>query len=761
MLANFLTEIPDLAMSPTVSDAARINDEIKALSANGGGVVRLPPGVIWLANGASASSGCIVGLPNVELRGSGRGVTFLKLMNGQDVNFDVVGIVRTPSGVVTNNFTLADLTIDGNKANNSFVAAGGVTRRVIGFYCGVSPNNVLTDTDIVCRNVEIQNCSAYGFDPHERTTRLILDHCVAHDNTLDGFTIDGCYGGEATGCISYNNGRHGFNVITGSADMTFTGCHAYGNGSSGAVTQNSSKRIVFTGGAFRNNTQHGVRFDGAPQSAPAQDLTPGSSNKLTGAIISGNGLHGVFLMGISNCEIVGNTIIDNSGTTAGVSSGIYLDETGTNYSTGNAILANKVLSNTAGRHAFSIAEASANDVGNLIQANQVSGAVTNLRLFGTDADAQNVVSIATAARDAAAAGGGGGGAGYTLPDATATLKGGIVLAGDLSGSATAPTVSKVNGSALSQVAFSGSYADLLNKPTVGIDASVPYLVTRNDPAAPWKIGASNQDADFAGARARGQAVYFNAPIAAAPQFGTAVDQQHLWDTYLEFPAADFDPNSIPNLAYFWDPNVISAADGTAISTFAATVGGANLGEATPARQPTVQTLADGKRVIRMVWSGTAGTEQDLFATVTAMAQPFTMFIVHDVTGTTTTQQIVQAGAEVLIQSTGSLQAFAGSTLSLTGQTPPLALGVTVVVFNGTTSKMYRNGGTPAQGTTGTTALATTYRLGRHSSSGRPFAGNYGKNGIYQRVLTLAEINSLGQGLAASYASCAPWTAATV
>lgn len=62
----------------------------------------------------------------------------------------------------------------------------------------------------------------------------------------------------------------------------------------------------------------------------------------------------------------------------------------------------------------------------------------------------------------------------STPDATGTTKGIIKLAGDLAGTADAPTVpaldQKVDQSALSPVALSGSYTDLVNKPsTFGYD----------------------------------------------------------------------------------------------------------------------------------------------------------------------------------------------------------------------------------------------------------------------------------------------------
>lgn len=357
-------------------DTDAIQAQLDKTAANGGGMVRLPMGVIRVRAGTSASLGCLRVGDNTHLTGFGRGVTVIKLLDGQDTAHDVTGIVRTPSGVQNAHVTISDLTIDGNKAANSTAGA-----RVIGFYCGVTPNATLADTDIVLRNVEIQNCSAYGFDPHERVTRLVLQGCVAHDNTLDGFTLDACYGAAVVGCISYANGRHGFNSITAAADCTFDGIHGYGNGGSGFVAQNSAKRLSVTGSVFRNNTGDGILLNGVPQAAPQQDITAGAAHTVTGCRANSNGGHGIHLVGISDCMITGNIVRDNSTTTAAAAHGIYLDESGTTYSTGNVVASNRVRSTNG--HGFGIAEATANDTGNVLIGNAVVGSATaNIRTLG-------------------------------------------------------------------------------------------------------------------------------------------------------------------------------------------------------------------------------------------------------------------------------------------------------------------------------------------------------------------------------------------
>jgi parallel beta-helix repeat protein len=296
------------------------------------------------------------------------GVTILQVVAGTTA--DITGIVRTPSGVANNNVTVRDLTIDGNKANVS-----GAPRHV-GFYCGVTPQSTATDTDITCERVEIKNCTDYGFDPHERTTRLRLINCTAHDNGTDGFTLDGCYDSVVSGCISYNNTRHGFNYVTATQRVRITGCEAYGNGSNGFTGQNGAKALTFTGCLAFGNTLAGASLNGVAQTTPQLDTLPGNGHDITGCTFQGNGTHGLQLVGSSQNTITGNHFRDNSQTTTNTSDHLSIDESGTTYSTGNAITGN-TFGSTAGITAqpkYAIEEKTSLDGPNIVVGNVIASA---------------------------------------------------------------------------------------------------------------------------------------------------------------------------------------------------------------------------------------------------------------------------------------------------------------------------------------------------------------------------------------------------
>lgn len=362
------------------TDQANINAAIAALP-GGGGIVQLQAGTYVVPAPGTASAGCIsMNVNHSVLAGMGMGVTTIQLAPGST---GVTGIVRTPSGVANSSVTFRDFTIDGNGANQTGLPV------IVGFYCGVTPNSTATDTDISVIRVEAMNCVGYGFDPHERTTRLYMLGCISHDNGLDGahdgFTLDAQYDGTITGCVSYNNGRHGFNLVTASTNMTLVGCDSYGNSGSGYVLQNGAKYNSLVGCKAHGNTLEGILVNGVPQSGQ-QDNLPGAHNSVKACTVALSGTHGIHLVGTSYNHISGCTVRDSSQTTTNSSNQIYLNESGTNYSTYNTVENNDLAVSTGVTNLakYGIAEKTSNEDFNFIFGNRSLGAFTApLNLLGS------------------------------------------------------------------------------------------------------------------------------------------------------------------------------------------------------------------------------------------------------------------------------------------------------------------------------------------------------------------------------------------
>jgi parallel beta-helix repeat protein len=279
-----------------LDDRAAIQAALDAAEAAGGGDVILNAGTYDLTGTGDPADGCIQVRDNINLIGAGMGVTTLRVMDDWEGN--ITGIVRTPSNEVTNNVSFSGFTIDGNRDH----AEG----KIDGFFCGTLPGSPEHCENITVNAVEVKECSGYGFDPHEQTWNLTITNCVSHDNKLDGFTLDFIVGGTISNNIAYNNGRHGFQVVTGSSNLLLQDNISYDNGVSGLTIQRGSddrvpcNNITVIGGSFYNNASAGIidrlSFD----------------NTITGVEVYGNGGSGIELWGTDNVTVTGNNIHDNS-----------------------------------------------------------------------------------------------------------------------------------------------------------------------------------------------------------------------------------------------------------------------------------------------------------------------------------------------------------------------------------------------------------------------------------------------------------------
>ncbi len=349
---------------PVVDNRAMIQAAIDAAHEAGGGIVYIPAGVYGIA-GASDTEGSIQVRSNVFLKGDGMGQTVLRLVDGSDQ--DVTGLVRSPWGEATTNWGVADLTIDGNMANT--------TGAVDGFFTGPAPDLEIRDSDVYVSRVEVMAVSRYGFDPHEQTERLSIVDSVAHDNGVDGFTIDYVMDSEFIGNVAYGNGRHGFNVVTQSNDLVLIDNVAHDNGGAGIVVQRggsdipSPHTILIAGGASYDNGREGVLVQ------MAHDVT------IEGVQITGNGMSGVRLLGAENVSVLANTIENNGQAAHDAWSEVQIQSyadaiTGTTFAaTGSLIEGNFITSNGETGARYLIEERDGNTFGNTTQDNVLTGGV--------------------------------------------------------------------------------------------------------------------------------------------------------------------------------------------------------------------------------------------------------------------------------------------------------------------------------------------------------------------------------------------------
>ncbi|MBB4000242.1 tandem-95 repeat protein [Aureimonas pseudogalii] len=340
-------------------DTAAIQRAIQACDDAQGGTIEMPAGT-YLVRGdpGNPSKGPIELSSNMTLSGAGMGQTVIKLADHFDARIN--GIVRTALETV-DNVTIKGLTIDGNRENN--------TGHQAGFICGIKEDSGKTQSNITLDNVEAKNCTAYGINPHEIVTNMVVTNSVSHGNGLDGFVADAVFGGLYANNVAYDNDRHGFNLQNMTQDLVLRNNEARDNGSAGLTVQRGDilpddgttlppvRNITVEGGSYHGNAKEGMLIKLA------------SGVTVSGVDIYGNLRQGVRVEGSADTTIKGNTIHDNSqeadGTYDEVNIRLRTDTvTGTTvYSLGTKVLDNTISSSGAVNARYGIREEPTNDDG--------------------------------------------------------------------------------------------------------------------------------------------------------------------------------------------------------------------------------------------------------------------------------------------------------------------------------------------------------------------------------------------------------------
>ena len=270
-----VTDCTDILQSAIDSLAAR------------GGIVYIPAGRYIISRSVEIRHA------GITVIGDGMGATIIQLRDHVDTY--IYGLIRTASGLINKYITVRDLTLDGNRANQS-----PEHQEHFGFYCGVTPDRPESDEDVACYRLEVCNCTAYGFDPHEVVTRLHIIDCIAHHNGRDGITVDGCLNTIVRGCLSYANDRHGFNIVTNTRQSTFNNNIVFGNGLNGFMIQNGSRENIFSNNIVYRNAADGVSVVGVPD------------NILLNNYVYENGANGIRVRGCPRTTVIGNRLRNNS-----------------------------------------------------------------------------------------------------------------------------------------------------------------------------------------------------------------------------------------------------------------------------------------------------------------------------------------------------------------------------------------------------------------------------------------------------------------
>lgn len=201
----------------------KVQQSLNDLRTKGGGTLYFESGVYLLSSNIEVGN-------NTAIIGAGINNTILKLVDKAapwwipNIGLRKSGLIRSKGTV---NLYFANFTIDGNKNNQNTDEYSAYGR--FGLYTEATDNVVVDGMGVV-------NFQGYGFDPHgvkepKKWSRgLIIVNSYSANNDWDGYTIDQSTDVFLQNNIAYNNGRHGFNFVTGTYNVIMYNNLALNNG---------------------------------------------------------------------------------------------------------------------------------------------------------------------------------------------------------------------------------------------------------------------------------------------------------------------------------------------------------------------------------------------------------------------------------------------------------------------------------------------------------------------------------------------------
>jgi parallel beta-helix repeat protein len=287
-------------------DTQAIQRAIDAAAKAGGGQVFMPEGT-YIISGPNNDGGCLTLKSNVSLNGERMGETTLKLADGS--SGDIAGLIHTSARANTNNATVSNLTLDGNKAHTSGTIDGIVT--------GSAAGGSAHTTGFTVAGVELQNFSGDGLRAQALTANSRVTDSLAHDNNGDGFFTQfqaqpvRADSMDFTDNQAYRNGGDGFDVVAASRAptyLTLANNLAHDNAGNGFLLTgvarpdgiNGYGQNGIVGGQYFNNGAAGIQVQGF------------ENGTVRNANVYGNGHEGIALLGTVNQAVYGNYVHNNA-----------------------------------------------------------------------------------------------------------------------------------------------------------------------------------------------------------------------------------------------------------------------------------------------------------------------------------------------------------------------------------------------------------------------------------------------------------------
>lgn len=325
----------------STGDGFGINSAMTAVNAVGGGVVTLGAGVFLVGGQMTARS-------NVTLRGQGRELTTLQLVNATNQNMIFAGSATT-------GFTVEDITFDGNKTNNTAGAAldlSTATRPTVRRcrFTNTAGNGIVFQVNCVDGQITDNQFNGCGLTSGHSISLSACNRFVVKGNVIRNCADAGVNLGACSDCVVDGN-------FVGNDTRTtngFGGIRMSGNANGNVIANNrisgftrgvmnlDNNRVTITGNNIDNTDAEGIlcQRTGAGSFCWYNHI---ASNIVanTGQGAASGSRDGIRLDGADYNSVVGNTIID---TTARMENGVSFTQNGFGNAIGNVAQTNNIYS---------------------------------------------------------------------------------------------------------------------------------------------------------------------------------------------------------------------------------------------------------------------------------------------------------------------------------------------------------------------------------------------------------------------------------
>lgn len=268
-----------------------IQSAIDSLPA-GGGLVIVQAGTY------GCSKPLVIDRDNVQLVGEGP-ATLLRLADGANAPVLIVGQAIPVPNATRHNIVVSDLSIDGNRAGQTFECSGGD--------CTASNplrNNAITlrrVTDAAVERVSVHSARSGGLVSELTCRRLTIRDFTSFDNSFDGLAGYETEDSILSGLYLHDNLAAGFSFDIAFNNNVISDTVIANNGKVG-IFMRDSRDNIFKGLQIRNNGEHGVFLAQVDTDA----TKPASGNTFIGLVVSGSNGAG---LRANDPSCIGNSVI--------------------------------------------------------------------------------------------------------------------------------------------------------------------------------------------------------------------------------------------------------------------------------------------------------------------------------------------------------------------------------------------------------------------------------------------------------------------